>query len=73
MISKKQLIAAEQEHWEHTKKIVNDWARVNVPSQYNYSSRATYWGSALRAGIISRDMYDYARNCFGNLWDYTGD
>ena len=61
------------QHWEHTKNIVNEWARVNVPSQYNYSSRATYWGSAMRAGIISRDMYNFARDRFGDLWDYTGD
>ena len=73
MISKKQLTAAEQEHWENTKNIVNKWARANVPSQYNYSSRATYWGSALSAGIISRDMYDFARDRFGDLWDYTRD
>jgi len=73
MISKNQPTAAEQAHWEHTKRIVDDWARANVPSQYNYSSRATYWGSALRAGVINKDMYDFARDCFGNLWDYTGD
>lgn len=73
MINKRQLTAAEQEHWEHTKNIVNDWARTNVPSQYNYNSRATYWGSALRAGIINQDMYDFARERFGDLWDYTGD
>lgn len=73
MINKTQLIAAEQEHWEHTKKLVDNWARTNVPNEYNYNSRATYWGSAMRAGIISQDMYDYAQNHFGDLWDYTGD
>ena len=54
MINKTQLTAAEKEHWEHTKNLVNDWARANVPEQYNYSSRATYWGSAMRAGITKR-------------------
>lgn len=73
MISKKQLTAAEQEQWEHTKNTVDEWARANVPTQYNYSSRATYWRSALSAGVINRDMYDFARERFGNLWDYTGD
>lgn len=73
MISKQQLTQAEKEHWEHTKNLVNEWARANVPEQYNYSSRATYWGSAMRADIITRDMYNFARNHFGDLWDYTGD
>lgn len=73
MINKTQLTAAEQEHWELTKNMVDIWARENVPNQYNYSSRATYWRSALSAGIINRDIYELARERFGNLWDYTGD
>ncbi len=73
MISKNQLILAEQEHWKHTSNTVDEWAKNNVPNEYSYSSRATYWGSALRAGIINKDMYDYARTRYGNLWDYVGD
>lgn len=73
MINKKQLTAAEQEHWNYIKQTVEYWARVNVPEQYNYNSRATYWRSALSAQVIDQSMYDYARDRFGNLWDYTGD
>lgn len=73
MISKKQLILAEQEHWDHTRITVDEWAKTNVPDQYNYNSRATYWGSALLAGIITQEEYDYARTRYANLWYYVGD
>ena len=73
MISKNQLILAEQEHWDHTRNTVDEWAKSNVPDQYAYNSRSAYWGSALLAGIINNDMYDYARTRYGNLWDYVGD
>ena len=73
MISKKHLIQVEKEHWLTVENDVNEWAKANVPDTYNYSSRAAYWYSALRAGIITQDLYDYAREYFGNLWDYTGD
>jgi len=73
MISKKELILAEKEHWSTTVDTVYQWAKVNVPEQTMYNSRMTYWGSALTAGIISRDDYDYARQYYGNLWSYVGD
>jgi len=73
MISKKQLIEAEKEHWQSIISDVMAWAKANVPDIYNYSSRASYWQAALSAGIIDRDLYDYARKYYRDLWDYTGD
>ena len=59
--------------WKTIVDIVNQWARQNVPEQYNYNSRMTYWGSALTAGIITEEVYDYASTQYGRLWDYVGD
>ena len=59
--------------WKTIVDIVNQWARENVPEQYNYNSRATYWGSALTAGLITEEVYDYASDKYGRLWDYVGD
>lgn len=59
--------------FQHLEKTVNSWAKTHVPTEYNYNSRATYWGSALRAGIITREDYDLARAYCGQLWDYVGD
>lgn len=60
-------------NWTALVDKVNAWCRSNVPEQYSYNSRATYWGSALRAGIITQEEYDYARTRYANLWDYVGD
>ena len=73
MISKSKLILAEKEHWNALVDKVYTWCRSNVPDQLNYNSRATYWGSALRAGIINKEEYDLARTQYANLWDYVGD
>jgi hypothetical protein len=61
---------------EKAKEIYNrayEWARVKVPSQVNYNSRATYCGSAFGAGIITEEELDILREYFGDLWCYTGD
>lgn len=60
-------------NWQDTVQLVNQWARENVPEQYNYNSRATYWRSAVIAGIISEEVYQTARTHYGRLWDYVGD
>jgi len=73
MINKHDMELAETERWNTIVDTVIDWARKNEPNQYNYNSRMTYWGSALRAGIISRDDYEQARKRYGALWDYVGD
>lgn len=73
MINKKHLIEAEKEHIQHLQDTVNSWAKTNVPNEYNYNSRMTYWGSARTAGIITNDEYELAKWYFGPLWDYVGD
>lgn len=73
MINKTQLVAAEKEHWQALDDKVYQWAKVNVPTQVNYNSRMTYWGSALSAGIITQDEYQLGKTQYGNLWDYVGD
>lgn len=73
MVTKRQLTSAEKEHWQHTDNLVNNWARVHVPDEYNYNSRATYWRSALTAGIIDESMYKLAQERYGDLWWYVGD
>lgn len=52
---------------------VNRWARENVPNEYNYNSRRVYFGSALKAGVITSDEYNEAEKFYGNLWTYVGD
>lgn len=73
MINKKQLIAAEKEHWQALERTVIDWAKANVPDQYNYSSRAHYWRSAVSAGIITDNDLELAYHMYGDMIDYTGD
>lgn len=73
MISKKQLEQAEREHWQHLEDAVIQWAKVNVPEQYNYSSKASYWRSAVTAGIITEDDLKLAYHMYGHMIDYTGD
>jgi len=63
----------QKEYVQHLQDTVNSWAKTNVPNEYNYNSRMTYWGSAFTAGIITRDDYDLARVYFGPIWDYVGD
>lgn len=36
-------------------------------------SRATLFNRAFHEGIISYDMRDYAKNMYGDLWNYVGD
>lgn len=52
---------------------VNQWARENVPHEWMYNSRMTYFGSALRAGIITKEDYDLCKAKFGDIWNYVGD
>lgn len=56
-----------------TINLVENWAKENVPNEYSYNSRATYWRSAMIAGIITQEQYDCAGDFYGNLWFYTGD
>jgi len=52
---------------------VETWARTNVPNEYMYNSRMTYFNSAFCAGIITKDELEDAKIYYGNLWDYVGD
>jgi hypothetical protein len=52
---------------------VETWARTNVPNEYMYNSRMTYFNSAFRAGIITKDELEDAKIYYANLWDYVGD
>lgn len=52
---------------------VNQWARENVPNEWMYNSRMTYYGSAMREGIITQDEYNLCRRMFGDIWNYVGD
>lgn len=72
-ITYEQLKQAEQEHFNHIKSIVNQWARNTVPREYMHSSPQTYWGMAVSAGIITREDYECARIRYGNMWNYVGD
>jgi len=73
MTKTKQLSLHQKAYWEETKNRVDTWARTNEPDAYNYNSRATYWGLALQAGIITKVMYDFAGEQYGSLWWYVGD
>jgi hypothetical protein len=52
---------------------VNEWARVNVPTEWSYNSRMTYWRSARNAGLITSEQFEQARIYYGSLWQYVGD
>lgn len=73
MITKKQLTTAEKDNFKSLMVKVVLWAETNVPDQYLYNSRASFWGSALGAKIITQDEYELARTYYHNLWDYVGD
>jgi len=73
MITRKQLTIAEKDHFKALMIKVILWAEINVPNEYLYNSRAAYWGSALRAKIITQDEYQLGQDHYQNLWDYVGD
>lgn len=73
MITRKQLTIAEKDHFKALMVKVILWAEINVPNEYLYNSRAAYWGSALRAKIITQDEYQLGQDHYQNLWDYVGD
>ena len=73
MTKTEQLSIHQKTYWEETKNLVDTWARTNEPIAYSYNSRATYWGLALQAGIITKVMYDFAGKQYGSLWWYVGD
>jgi lipoprotein signal peptidase len=72
MIAQK-LSLEQKTYFQETKDLVDTWARTNEPIAYSYNSRATYWGLALQAGIITNVMYDFAAEQYGSLWWYVGD
>jgi lipoprotein signal peptidase len=72
MITQK-LSLEQKTYFQETKDLVDTWARTNEPIAYSYNSRATYWGLALQAGIITNVMYDFAAEHYGSLWWYVGD
>jgi hypothetical protein len=67
------MITQEQDQFKALMVKVILWAETNVPNEYSYNSRAAYWGSALRAQIITQDEYNLGRSHYRNLWDYVGD
>ena len=67
------MITQEQNQFKALMVKVILWAEINVPNEYSYNSRATYWGSALRAKIITQDEYQLGQDHYRNLWDYVGD
>ena len=67
------MITQEQDQFKALMVKVILWAETNVPNEYSYNSRASYWGSALRAQIITQDEYNLGRSHYRNLWDYVGD
>ena len=73
MITRKQLTIAEKDHFKALTVKVILWAEINVPNEYLYNSRAAYWGSALRAKIITQDEYQLGQDHYQNLWNYVGD
>ena len=73
MITRKQLTIAEKDHFKALMIKVILWAETNVPNEYLYNSRATYWGSALRAKIITQDEYQLGQDHYLHLWHYVGD
>jgi hypothetical protein len=73
MITRKQLTIAEKDHFKALMVKVILWAEINVPNEYLYNSRAAYWGSALRAKIITQDEYQLGQDHYQNLWNYVGD
>ena len=52
---------------------VSKWALENLPYEYMNSSRMTYFKSAFRSGIITKDELENAKNYYGQLWNYVGD
>lgn len=52
---------------------VGKWAQEHAANDYNYCSRASYWGAALAAGIITQSEYEIGREYYGHLWTYVGD
>lgn len=50
-----------------------EWARVNIPDVYHYSSKADWYRSAVNAGIITEEEYRFAHRQWGDMFDYTGD
>jgi hypothetical protein len=72
MITQK-LSLEQKTYFQETKDLVDTWAQTNEPVAYFYNSRATYWGLALQAGIITNVMYDFAAEQYGSLWSYVGD
>jgi len=59
--------------WKELTTRVNDWARVNAPSCFNYGSRYSYWANAKHEGICTEEEFNYAAEIFGDLWHYRGD
>lgn len=52
---------------------VNNWARENAVSDFNYGSRYSYWATAKHKGIISDEELERGKEMYGNLWHYRGD
>jgi hypothetical protein len=51
------------------------WAIQNVPDEYTLSSRVTFWNSALDAGVITQNEYEFVKtqycNQVPNMWNQT--
>ena len=54
-----------------------EFIRANLellfPHEANYGSRASLFGKALENKVITKDEYNKARECYGELWFYVGD
>jgi hypothetical protein len=59
--------------WDDIRVRVYEWCRVNIPDEFNYGSRRSYFRKALNNGVINEDEFNLSREIFGDLWDYTGD
>lgn len=47
---------------------------AKYPNEYHFSSPATYFGRALREGMITKEEYDLIYTLHGpRRWDWTGD
>jgi hypothetical protein len=46
---------------------------VEYPIEANYGSRCSLWTCGINGGLVSRELYDLAREYYGRLWTYAGD
>ena len=59
----------DRQEIEDARQVLEDM----YPVEANYGSRCSLWSEGLRDDIISKTLYDKAKEYYGKLWNYVGD